>query len=47
MEDCFNDPAHESDMRQLMREQLRLDVDLIDCDESVPYEPRPLEELVF
>lgn len=48
------DPAHESDMRQLAREQLRLDCDpceivVIDLDDCEPVlcEPWPLEDLEF
>jgi len=37
------DLAHEHDMRRLAREQLLLDVE----EESVPYEPTPLEEYEF
>lgn len=46
-----NDLAHESDMRKWAREQLRLDCEpeplVLDCDESVPYEPWPLDDLEF
>ena len=48
------DPAHESDMRRLTREQLRHDIDpsdagvfALDDAESVPCEPWPLNELEF
>lgn len=37
------DLAHERDLRMQAREQLRLDIE----EESVPYEPIPLDEYEF